>query len=152
MLLLAVLLASAIGLLAGRIELPSRIGGLLQTLLLGALAYTVLRTRLFMPTRAALDLAIQAMSEAIAVLDQAGKVIYANPRAAALGPAPGRTAETELREAGAEPFELASLLAQTERTEHGAPQALTLSAPDRVLVGADGRSARAGSREVVARA
>lgn len=54
-------------------------------LLLIALAYAVLRTRLIVPTRAALDLALQAMDEAVLVLDQQGQVVYSNPSAMHMG-------------------------------------------------------------------
>ncbi|MEM8532684.1 MAG: STAS domain-containing protein [Chloroflexota bacterium] len=50
-----------------------------------ALAFTVLRTPLFVPTQAALDTALKALSEAIVVLDRTHKVTYANPKAMALG-------------------------------------------------------------------
>lgn len=64
----------------------ARITTILQVLPITiVLAYSVLGTKLFVPTRAALDLALQAMSEAVAVLDQEGKLLYVNPRAADLG-------------------------------------------------------------------
>ncbi|NOK57419.1 MAG: hypothetical protein GFH27_549309n154 [Chloroflexi bacterium AL-W] len=50
-----------------------------------ALAFVVLRTQLFIPTQAALDTALKALSEAIVVLDRTHKVKYANPKAMALG-------------------------------------------------------------------
>lgn len=61
-------------------------GGVLQSLpIIVALAYTVLRTRLLLPTRAGIDTAVQAMEEAVLIFDQAGKLTYANPAAGALG-------------------------------------------------------------------
>jgi anti-anti-sigma regulatory factor len=70
----------------GRIEGIDRLTGVISSSpMLLALAYAVVRTRLLVPTRAALDLALQAMSETVAVLDTAGKIVYANPRAAASG-------------------------------------------------------------------
>ena len=127
LLALAIVLASSIGLLADRYPLLDQFGGLIQTLLLiGALAVVVLRTRLFTPTRAALDLAIQAMSEAVAVLDRDAKVIYANPQATSLGLWTGHTVDAALRGGGADPYALANLLAQVQRIERGAPQILTI--------------------------
>ncbi len=62
------------------------LGGMLQILpLVGALAYAVLRTRLIVPLRAALDLTLQAMQEAVVILTPAGQAIYANPAATMLG-------------------------------------------------------------------
>lgn len=54
-------------------------------LLLIALAYAVMRTRLIVPIRIALDLALQAMDEAVIVLDQQGHVVYSNSRAMDVG-------------------------------------------------------------------
>lgn len=58
---------------------------LLDIPILGALTYAVLRTRLLTPTRAALDLALQAMNEAVIVLDLDTNILYTNPPARALG-------------------------------------------------------------------
>lgn len=127
LLFLAIVISSALGLLAGRVVGLGQLGGLLQTLMvIGALAYAVLRTRLFEPTRAALDLAIQAMSESVVVLDQDDVVAYANPQAAALGLRPGLPAEVALREAGAEPYALANLLDQAHRAKRGTLHPLAL--------------------------
>lgn len=127
LLALAIVLASSIGLFVDSYPALDQFGGLIQTLLLiGALAVVVLRTRLFTPTRAALDLAIQAMSEAVAVLDRDAKVIYANPQAASLGLWTGHTVDAALRGGGADPYALANLLVQVQRIERGAPQILTI--------------------------
>lgn len=53
--------------------------------ILGTLAYIVLRTSLLVPTRAALDLALQAMDDMLVVLDQQRKIVYANAQARQLG-------------------------------------------------------------------
>lgn len=53
--------------------------------LVGALGYLVLGTRLFSPTRAALDMALGALREAIAVTDASGAIVFANPSARRLG-------------------------------------------------------------------
>ncbi len=49
------------------------------------LGYLALGTRLFSPTRAALDMALGALREAIAVTDAAGMIVFANPSARRLG-------------------------------------------------------------------
>ncbi len=54
-------------------------------LLLIALAYAVMSTRLIVPIHIALDLALQAMDEAVIVVDQQGQVVYSNPRAMHMG-------------------------------------------------------------------
>lgn len=53
--------------------------------LVGALGYLVLGTGLFSPTRAALDMALGALREAIAVTDDSGAIVFANPSARRLG-------------------------------------------------------------------
>lgn len=53
--------------------------------LVGALGYLVLGTGLFSPTRAALDMALGALREAIAVTDASGAIVFANPSARRLG-------------------------------------------------------------------
>jgi anti-anti-sigma regulatory factor/PAS domain-containing protein len=63
-----------------------RVSNIALTLpVMGALTYAVLQTRLLTPTRAALDLALQAMNEAVIVLDQDTNVLYTNPPARSLG-------------------------------------------------------------------
>lgn len=53
--------------------------------MVAALSYLVLGTRLFSPTRAALDMALGALREAIAVTDASGAIVFANPSARRLG-------------------------------------------------------------------
>ncbi len=53
--------------------------------MVGALGYLVLGTGLFSPTRAALDMALGALREAIAVTDASGAIVFANPSARRLG-------------------------------------------------------------------
>ncbi len=60
-------------------------GSLSTLLLLLALAYMVLRTRFLVTTRVALDLALQAMHEAVVVLDRDGRLVYTNAQAERLG-------------------------------------------------------------------
>jgi rsbT co-antagonist protein RsbR len=121
----AIVLASAIGLLADRFGGLERAGGLFQSLfVIGALAYAVLRTRLFTPTRAALDLAIASMGDAVAVRDQAGEIIYANPRASALGI---RSSALAPGQGDADLSALADLLAAADRDGNVVRQTLTLA-------------------------
>lgn len=87
----ALIFSLALGALAGRFSIVARLATLVQTIpVLVVLGYAILGTRLFTPTRAALDLALQALREAVAVADEAGAVTYANPSAAALGFQVGR--------------------------------------------------------------
>ncbi|HEY1011645.1 MAG TPA: diguanylate cyclase, partial [Herpetosiphonaceae bacterium] len=82
----SLLLAMLVGAVNLRIEWLRDVAGLLETtLLLSILAYIVLNRRLFEPTRVALELALRAMSEIVAVLDPEGKILFANPRAKELG-------------------------------------------------------------------
>ncbi|MGB9633795.1 MAG: hypothetical protein ACPL8I_10720, partial [Chloroflexaceae bacterium] len=53
--------------------------------MVAALGYLVLGTRIFSPTRAALDMALGALREAIAVTDASGAIVFANPSARRLG-------------------------------------------------------------------
>jgi len=53
--------------------------------MVAVLGYLVLGTRLFSPTRAALDMALGALREAIAVTDTDGAITFANPSARQLG-------------------------------------------------------------------
>ena len=83
---------------------------LFQTLaLLGALAYVILRLE---PTHAALDKALQALSEAVAVLNRGGIVVYANPSANELGLQTGQAFAADLQRAGMPGDEVARLVAQ----------------------------------------
>jgi rsbT co-antagonist protein RsbR len=65
-----------------------------------AMAYLVIRTRLLLPTRAALDLAIEAMHEAVMVLDTSNTLVYANPTAKTLGVGEGKPLSDALTAAG----------------------------------------------------
>ncbi len=61
-------------------------GGLVQALpIMFALAYTVLRTRLFLPTKIGIETAVQAIDDGVLVLDGRGAVVFANPAAQATG-------------------------------------------------------------------
>lgn len=81
-------------------------------LLLIALADAVLRTRLLVPIRVALDLALQAMDEAVTVFDQQGHVVYANARAEEWGMDQDQSVITALATIGTD-VTLDSLLSTT---------------------------------------
>jgi diguanylate cyclase (GGDEF)-like protein len=98
-----------------------------------ALAYAVLRVRLFEPTQAALDMALRSTSESIAVLDPDGQVIYANRQAAALGLERERHLSDGLRAIGAAPEAIASLAASYATTNSRWARTLTFGAPARFL-------------------
>lgn len=93
--------------------------GLVQTLpFISALAYAVLQGRVFEPTQAAVDLALQGMIEALAVLDTDDVVVYANPQAARLGLRPGCRLADGLLRAGALPDDVVQLVLQHVAVEH----------------------------------
>lgn len=101
----------------------SRIGNTLQILpVVTVLGYLVLGTRLFTPTRAALDLALHAMSEAVAVIDRAGSVLYANPRAVDLGLRRSAPLAEALAAAGADAATLAQLDGNGHKVQAGSQQ------------------------------
>ncbi len=77
--------------------------------LLAPLAYAVIRLE---PTRTALDTALQALTEAVAVLDREGTIVYANPSAGAFGLQPNQTFATALRDAQVPEDEVALLVTQ----------------------------------------
>jgi rsbT co-antagonist protein RsbR len=87
MLGLATIFSISLGFTAGQtFGFVARIVTLVQTLpVFVALAYLILGTRLFTPTRAALDMALQSLREAVAVIDQEDLVTFANPSVGALG-------------------------------------------------------------------
>ncbi len=63
-----------------------RAAGVFSTIpVLAALAWLVTQTRLLVPTQAALALALQSLSEAVAVFDRRGRAIYLNRAATDLG-------------------------------------------------------------------
>jgi diguanylate cyclase (GGDEF)-like protein len=111
----------------------SRAYGLIQTLpMLAIIAYAVIRKRLFEPTRAALDLALRAMSEAVAVLAPSGTVLYVNPEAAQLGLRLHQPFAVALRAAAAADADIAYLVAQQAALPSGAAaHKLTLGVPPR---------------------
>ena len=61
------------------------------------LGYVVLRTRLFEPRRAGLDLALRSLSDAVVVLDQQQRLVFANPAAAQLGFSTAATLQQAVR-------------------------------------------------------
>jgi anti-anti-sigma regulatory factor len=118
LLVLAIVVSSAIGLLGSQAVQLQQINGLLQTaLILIALAYAVLRTRLFAPTRAAIELAIQAMRDAVIVIDGDDIVAYANPAATALGIAIKQPVAPALQNTGLPETAVAALTARIRAAE-----------------------------------
>lgn len=86
LLALTIVASSTINRFGNQSYLLRQISGSLSTLLLLlALAYMVLRTRFLVATQVALDLALQAMREAVVVLDQDGRLVYTNAQAERLG-------------------------------------------------------------------
>lgn len=94
--------------------------------MLGTMAYAVLRTRLLTPTRAALDLAIQAMSDAVLVLDLDENVVYANQTAKALGLVDGKPLRELLTTLGVDPADIAALTTATRGKKLPAMRTLML--------------------------
>lgn len=92
----------------------------------GVLAYGVIGTRLFTPTRAAFDLALQAMSEAVAVLDRDGQIIYVNPSAATLGLQPNQQLDAGLTATGADATGIARLFEYATAPNSVTAQTLTM--------------------------
>ncbi len=76
-----------IGLMIGAMVLSLITGALrwkneiLPLPILLALAYIVLRTRLLLPTRAGISSAVNAMADAVLILDGQGRITFANPAA-----------------------------------------------------------------------
>jgi rsbT co-antagonist protein RsbR len=117
----ALLIALVINQLAGNLDNPylSLVAGPISTvLLLAVLTYAVLRTRLFVPTQAALDLALQAMDEVVAVLDQEDRIIYTNRQALQLGLRTDQSLTAALQSAGAAMPALARLVDHAGRHQH----------------------------------
>jgi rsbT co-antagonist protein RsbR len=98
------------GLLTSQFDLPAIVSLVCQTVpLLAALAYAVLRTSLLAPTGIALDLTVQTIGDAVAVLRPSGAIAYVNPAAARFGMAVGRSLGDALRAAGVDEQDLARL-------------------------------------------
>jgi diguanylate cyclase (GGDEF)-like protein len=129
LLALCIVLGAVVGLMSANSTFILQLSGMVQTIpFLATLAYTVIRTRLVEPTRAALNLALEAMSEVVVVLDPAGCVIYANPRAVQLGFYPGQSFLDALRAAGVSAEDSIQLTEQrTLATTQTAGQTLTIS-------------------------
>lgn len=102
--------------------------------LLLALGYAATRSRIFEPTRAAIDLALQAMSEVVVVVDQTGAVVYANPPAQRLGVAVGAVFADSLAMLGAAPELTTAVNAYLSRPDQPRfSQVATLGRPPRML-------------------
>jgi anti-anti-sigma regulatory factor/PAS domain-containing protein len=82
----AIVASLVVSSLAGRFTVIARLVTLVQTVpVLAVFAYAILGTRLFMPTRTALNLALRSLREAVAVVNETGVISYSNPSATALG-------------------------------------------------------------------
>ena len=87
--------------IVGRISSLARISSLIQTLpILIVLGYAIIGTRLFRPTRAALDMALDVLHDAVVVADTAGQITYANPSAVGQGLQLGAPLVEQLERAG----------------------------------------------------
>jgi anti-anti-sigma regulatory factor len=128
LLLLVLVVVLALSRVLNMIEGISQLTGLISsTPMLLALAYAVVRTRLLVPTRAALDLALHAMSETVAVLDTSGKIVYANPQAVASGFQLDQPLVAALDAAGVAERDASELVAQQRNlTAPSEPHALAL--------------------------
>ncbi|RRR69784.1 MAG: STAS domain-containing protein [Candidatus Viridilinea halotolerans] len=93
LLIIATIFSITMGMTAGQFSgALARLSTLLQSLpILVVLGYLILGTRLFTPNRAAIDLALQATPEGVAVADRNGKITFSNPSAQALGFQMGQT-------------------------------------------------------------
>lgn len=81
----AIVLAVAGGWLFGAVlQLPD-ISALITLPVILVMAYAVFRTRLFTATDEAIGMALQSMSEAVAIFDANGRSVYVNTRATEFG-------------------------------------------------------------------
>jgi anti-anti-sigma regulatory factor len=87
----AIVLAVLGGWLFGVVLRIPDLSALVAVPVLLVLAYAVFNTRLFTPSDAAVGLALGSISEAVAIYDQSGSCLYANPRAQAFGIIEGTT-------------------------------------------------------------
>ena len=77
--------------------IPSLLTGLITSIpILITLSYVVLRTSLLVPTRIALDLALQSLTDAVFVLDRDNIVLYVNAHGTQLGFQPNQTFAPQL--------------------------------------------------------
>lgn len=73
------------GYLLGLVFQGSGVNGIIVIPVIAALAYAVFRTRLFTTSDAAVSQALESLSEAVAICDRNGQIVYINPQAALLG-------------------------------------------------------------------
>ncbi len=127
LLLLSITLSYVTPILLSRSEQLRPYIGLFQSgFVLVALAYAVLRTQLLVSTRAALDMAIRAMSEAVAVVDHQGTIIYVNPMATTLGLHAPQSLATALSLQRIDAAQIARLISKVSHTATPAVQTLIL--------------------------
>jgi diguanylate cyclase (GGDEF)-like protein len=134
-LMVSIVSGGLIGVVGQTSGLFDRVYGLAQSLpFVGVLAYAVVRGNLFEPTRAALDLALRAMSEAVAVLNPEGRIVYANPQAVRLGFRPGRSLVDVLHDAGVADADVRALsMRAAHATTHPTTYKLAIGSPTCLL-------------------
>ncbi|GAC1366611.1 MAG: hypothetical protein NVSMB42_26700 [Herpetosiphon sp.] len=101
--------------------------------LLLALAYAVFRDHLFEPTRAAMDLVIQSLSEAVVIVGPAGAIIFANPQALKLGLRTGLNLRAALAAVGATEGDIGRLLDAYDHTGLTNRATFVVGEPHRLL-------------------
>lgn len=86
LLLLALCVSISLAIVSGTLTVLVRFVVLSQTLpIVAALAYAIVGTQLFLPTRIALDMALRSLRDSVVVFDAQGKVVFINPEADRLG-------------------------------------------------------------------
>ncbi|HEY1013090.1 MAG TPA: STAS domain-containing protein [Herpetosiphonaceae bacterium] len=132
----SVVLSSVLGRGLGWLGVPeaSRYIELFQTLpTLLALAFAVLRGQQFEAKRVALDLALESLGEAVAVLDRKGEALYANPRAGMLGLEQGGPLRAGMERAGVAPDDIARLEALIGEAASSRDIMLAIGSPTRLI-------------------
>ncbi len=128
LLIAAILTASGGNLLIQNAEQARNFTNVIFTLpFLAALTYAVLRTRLLLPTRAALNLAVESMDEAIMVLDRNDQIVYVNRAAIKLGIVPKKRLTDALLAAAVKPEEVQLLAATGSEDAASTPRRLLLA-------------------------
>lgn len=98
------------------LDLPD-LGVLMGLPFVGALAFAVFRSRLFVTTEIATGMALQAMGDAVVVVEK-GMVSYTNPAAAGMGVHTGQAIRASLLAAGMAPEVLADLERRVATNDH----------------------------------
>jgi anti-anti-sigma regulatory factor/PAS domain-containing protein len=91
-------------------------GGLLNPLpILLALTYVIVRSRLVIPTKVALDMALRESSDLIVIADTSGAIVYANRQAEQIGLAPDQVLAERLAASSSSHEAISAGLAEMER-------------------------------------